>query len=158
MNPMLSLLLTLHLESSLIRSYSSETRRICFPSPSEIHLIGIVESKTHSSQPGCMWVACMPEQMPELRQKHALSSFLSFSSDQPGPFAVPCWHNEYEDAKNTNGACCTAHASDICFSMAADAADVQTTWFVVSIKCAAVSFERVFNQWTSTWTTHIYDS
>lgn len=76
-----------------------------FASPLKINLIGVVRRKTHSSQPGCMWMACMLERMPELKQNPALSSFLSFSqftSAQLRPSAVPRWHNECGDAKNTN--------------------------------------------------------
>lgn len=91
-------LFTQHLESLLVRNSSSETRHICFPSPSKIDLIGVVKSKKYSSQPGDMWVSRMP----------TMSSFLSLSlsrslhSDQTGLSAVLCWHNEYGDTKNTD--------------------------------------------------------
>lgn len=60
MNPIPLTLFTQHLESLLVCSSSSETRRICFPSPSKIDLIGVVNSKTYSLQPRDMWVSRMP--------------------------------------------------------------------------------------------------
>lgn len=82
-----------------VSSYSGETRRICFPSPSKMNLIGLVEkqntfftARTHTS--GSHYRSrtahCLPS---SLSLSLALSRSLSVHSDQLGPSAVLCWHN-----------------------------------------------------------------
>ncbi len=89
-----------------MRSYSGETRRICFPSlPKKRNLIGVAEAAhiLHSRHT-CEGLAGL-EQMPESKQNlHCPPSCLSLSlhSDQLGPSAVLCRHNECGDAKNTD--------------------------------------------------------
>lgn len=99
------LLFTQHLVSSLVRSYSSETRRILFSTPLNNKLNWTSEkqntfftARIHVSG-SHVGADARVEAEPCIV---FLPVSLSVHSNQLWPSAVPCWHIEYGDAKNTD--------------------------------------------------------